>query len=156
MNPYQVAASKTTFTDRAERIREDSNLYDKTTLIFTPSSLTKFGKNGAYSFSQNIPLSGDLATVSTTLLTWLNQQLVSGEAVSQIVLESGGSVAATFTESTDEEGNVSIIPVTFRNLLNAAVSVTAEQGERTFSLSSESLPPNLRDSLLSTWASLDA
>jgi hypothetical protein len=125
------------------------------TLIFTPSSLTKFGKNGLYSYSQDIPLTGDLATVSTTLLTWLNDQLVSGEAVSQIVLESGGSVAATFTESTDEEGITSIVPTTFRNLLNAAVSVTATEGERTFSLSSESLPADLRDSLLLTWASLD-
>ena len=126
------------------------------TLIFTPSSLTKFGKNGAYSFSQDIPLVGDLASVSTTLLTWLSSELVTGEAVSQIVLESAGSVAATFTESTDEEGNVSSIPVTFRNTLNAAVSVTASEGERTFSLSSESLPHDLRDSLLATWASLDA
>jgi hypothetical protein len=126
------------------------------TLIFTPSSLTKYGQNGAYSYSQNIPLTGDLASVSTTLLTWLNDQLVSGEAVSQIVLESAGSVAATFTESTDEEGNVSSIPSTFRNTLNAAVSVTASEGERTFSLSSESLPADLRDSLLSTWAILDA
>ncbi len=125
------------------------------TLIFTPSSLTKYGKNGAYSYSQNIPLTGDLATVSTTLLTWLSSQLVEGEAVSQIVLESGGSVAATFTESTDEEGVTSIVPSTFRNTLNAAVSVTATEGERTFSLSSESLPADLRDSLLTTWATLD-
>jgi hypothetical protein len=125
------------------------------TLIFTPSALTKYGQNGAYSFSQDIPLSGDLASVSTTLLTWLNDQLVSGEAVSQIVLESGGAVPATFTESTDEEGITSIVPTTFRNLLNAAVSVSATEGERTFSLSSESLPPDLRDSLLATWASLD-
>ena len=126
------------------------------TLIFTPSSLTKFGQNGLYSYSQDIPLVGDLATVSTTLLTWLNEQLASGEAVSQIVLESGGSVPATFSESTDEEGVTSIVPVTSRNTLNAAVSVTATEGERTFSLSSESLPADLRDSLLSAWASLDA
>jgi hypothetical protein len=142
MNPYQVAASKTTFTERAERMREDSDLYDKTTLIFTPSSLTKYGRNGAYSFSQGIPLVGDLASVSTTLLTWLNEQLVNGETVSQIVLESGGSV------TMEDE--------TTRNTLNAAVSVNAEQGERTFSLTSESLPADLRDSLLSTWAILDA
>ena len=125
------------------------------TLIFTPSSLTKFGKNGAYSFSQDIPLVGDLASVSTTLLTWLSSELVTGEAVSQIVLESGGAVPSTFSESTDEEGNASIVPTSFRNLLNAAVSVSATEGERTFSLSSESLPPDLRDSLLATWASLD-
>ena len=125
------------------------------TLIFSPSSLTKFGKNGLYSFSQDIPLVGDLATVSTTLLTWLSSQLVEGESVSQIVMESGGSVASTFTESTDEEGVTSIVPVTFRPLLNAAVSVTAAQGERTFSISSELLPADLRDSLLTTWATLD-
>jgi hypothetical protein len=112
------------------------------TLIFTPSSLTKYGRNGAYSFSQDIPLVGDLATVSTTLLTWLASQLVFGEAVSQIVLESGGIV------TLDDEVS--------RNTLNAAVSVTATEGERTFSLTSESLPADMRDSLLSTWANLDA
>jgi hypothetical protein len=125
------------------------------TLIFTPSSLTKFSQNGAYSYSQNIPLVGDLAAVSTTLLTWLSSQLVEGEAVSQIVLESGGSIAGTFSESTDDEGNAISLPVTFRPLLNAAVSVTAAQGERTFSISSELLPSDLRDSLLTTWATLD-
>jgi hypothetical protein len=125
------------------------------TLIFTPSSLTKFGKTGAYSYSQDIPLVGDLASVSTTLLTWLSLQLEAGEAVSQIVLESAGSAAATLTESTDEEGNTSIVPSTFRNTLNAAVSVIAAKGERTFSLSSESLPADLRDSLLTTWATFD-
>jgi hypothetical protein len=125
------------------------------TLIFTPSSLTKFGQNGLYSYNQDIPLVGDLASVSATLLTWLSSQLVEGESVSQIVLESADSVPATFAVSTDEEGNVSSIPATFRNTLNAAVSVTAEQGERTFSLSSESLPADLRDGLLATWASLD-
>jgi len=111
------------------------------TLIFTPSSLTKFGKNGAYSFSQCISLVGDLATVSTTLLTWLSSQLVEGEAVSQIVMESGASVMQ------DDE--------TIRNTLNAAVSVTAAQGERTFSISSESLPSDLRSSLVATWATLE-
>jgi len=124
------------------------------TLIFTPSSLTKFGKNGAYSFSQDIPLSGDLANISKTLLTWLSSQLAEGESVSQIVLESGGSVVATFSESTDEEGNTFIVPTTFRNFLHAAISVTAIEGERTFLLSSESLPSDLRDSLLATWENL--
>jgi hypothetical protein len=125
------------------------------TLIFTPSSLTKFGQNGLYSYSQDIPLTGDLDSVSASLLTWLSSQLVEGEAVTQIVLESAGSVAATFSELTDEEGNVSSIPSTFRNLLNAAVSVTATEGERTFSLSSESLPADMRDSLLLTWVMLN-
>lgn len=124
------------------------------TLIFTPSSLTKFGTTGAYSFSQDIPLVGDLATVSASLLTWLSAQLEEGETVSQVVLESGGSVAATFSESTDEEGVTSIIPATFRNLLNAAVSVSAPLGQRTLSLSSESLPSDLREGLLAAWASL--
>ena len=111
------------------------------TLNFTPSSLTKFGKTGLYSFSQDIPLTGELATVSTTLLTWLSSQLIEGEAVSQIVLESGVSV------TMDDEAT--------RNTLNAAISVTAVQGERTFSISSELLPEDLRDSLLTTWATLD-
>jgi hypothetical protein len=81
-------------------------------------------------------------------------QLEAGETVSQVVLESGGSVAATFSESTDEEGVTSIVPATFRQLLHAAVSVSAVEGQRTFSISSESLPADLRDGLLSAWVSL--
>jgi hypothetical protein len=110
------------------------------TLIFTPSSLTKFGQSGAYSFSADIPLTGDLATVSASLLTWLNKQLVSGEAVSQIVLESGGSV------TMDDETTT-----TTRSTLIAAVSVTAPLGQRTFSVNSETLPADLRDGLLGAW-----
>ena len=110
------------------------------TLIFTPSSLTKFGTNGAYSFSQDIPLVGDLASVSASLLTWLSSQLAEGESVSQIVLESAGSI------NMDDES--------IRPSLNAAVSVTATEGQRTFSISSESLPADLRDGLLSAWVSL--
>ena len=97
-----------------------------------------------------------LPAVASVVFILLSSQLVEGESVSQIVLESGGSVPSTFTESTDEEGNAIIIPATFRNTLNAAVSVTAEQGERTFSLSSETLPDDLREGLLSAWASLDS
>lgn len=110
------------------------------TLIFTPSSLTKFGQNGAYSFSQDIPLSGDLATVSTSLLTWLSAQLEEGESVTQVVLEQAGSV------TLEDE--------TTRLTLNASVSVTAPLGQSTFSISSESLPADLREGLLSAWASL--
>lgn len=110
------------------------------TLIFTPTSLTKFGTNRAYSVSQDIPLAGDLATVSTSLLTWLGTQLEAGEAVSQVVLESSGSI--TLEDETS------------RPSLNAAVSVSAVEGQRTFSISSESLPDDLRDGLLSAWASL--
>jgi hypothetical protein len=110
------------------------------TLIFTPSSLTKFGTNGAYSYSQDIPLTGDLASVSASLLTWLSLQLEAGETVSQVVLESSGSI--TLEDETS------------RPSLNAAVSVTAPLGQRTFSISSESLPSDLRDGLLSAWVSL--
>ena len=125
------------------------------TLIFTPSSLKKFGQTGLYNFSQDIALVGDLASVTGSLLTWLTSQLSEGESVNQVVLESGGSVPATFSESTDKEGNAIRIPVTFRAVLNAAVSVTAPEGQRTFSISSESLPSDLRDGLLAAWASLD-
>ncbi len=107
------------------------------TLIFTSSSLKKFGTNGAYSFSQDIPLVGDLAIVSATLLTWLSSQISESEAVSQIVLESAGKVTLE-----DETSRIS---------LNAAVSVSAPLGQRTFSISSESLPADLRDGLLATW-----
>ncbi len=111
------------------------------TLIFTPSSITRFGTRAGYAFSESVDLSDtQFAELPSTLIAWLTGQLAEGESVSQVVLEETTSVAV------DE--------VTLRAAINAAVSVTAAQGQRTFSVSSESLPDDLRDGLLAAWAFL--
>jgi len=112
------------------------------TLIFTPSSITRFGSREGYAFSESVDLTDTpFAELPATLITWLTGQLADGESVSQVVLEETTSVAV------DE--------VTLRAVINAAVSVTAPQGQRTFSVSSEALPADLRDGLIAAWAFLD-
>lgn len=111
------------------------------TLIFTPSSITRFGTRGGYAFTEAVDLTETpFAELPATLIAWLTGQLAEGESVSQVVLEQGGAV------TLEDE--------TTRQTINAAVSVTAAQGQRTFSISSESLPSDLRDGLLAAWASL--
>ena len=130
------------------------------TLIFTPSSLTRYGVRAAYNFNELVDLSvTPFVDVPDGLLTWLQTQINDGESIVQIVLEVVGRVGVTFEKQTqfvsDSDGAFSSIevqvPVTFRDLLSAAVSVSAPQGSRTFTLSSESLPSELRDGLISAW-----
>jgi hypothetical protein len=111
------------------------------TLIFTPSSITRFGTRQGYAYSEAVDLSKTpYAELPATLITWLTTQLASGESVSQVVLEAAGQI-------TPEDGST-------RPVINAAVSVTAPLGQRTFAVSSESLPSDLCDSLLAAWQSL--
>jgi hypothetical protein len=113
------------------------------TLIFTPSTLTKYYQNGAYNATAAVDLSETpFASVPSSLIAWLETQLLEGESLDQVVFESSGQVPV------DVENE---IPVTFRDQLNAAISVTAPQGSRTFTLSSEELPIDLRDGLLAAW-----
>jgi len=135
------------------------------TLIFTPSSLTRYGVRAAYKFNELVDLSDtSFSEIPMSLLAWLNIQLAQGEIVTEIVLEVAGQVGVTFEKQiqfvTDSDGSVSSVdvqvPVTFRDLLSAAVSVSAPQGSRTFTLSSESLPSELRDGLLAAWKYVSA
>jgi hypothetical protein len=101
------------------------------TLIFTPSSITRFGTRDGYAFSDSVDLSETpFSELPATLIAWLTSQLADSESVSQVVLEQAGDV------------------------INAAVSVTAPLGQRTFAITSESLPVDLRDGLLAAWQSL--
>jgi hypothetical protein len=112
------------------------------TLIFTPSSITRFGTRYGYAYAEEVNLSETpFEGLPATLIAWLTSQLADSESVSQIVLEETTSVAV------DE--------VTLRMVINAAVSVTAPLGQRTFAVSSESLPTDLRDGLLAAWQSLN-
>lgn len=111
------------------------------TLIFTPTSITRFGTRGSYAFTEAVDLlTTPFAELPATLIAWLTGQLAEGESVSQVVLEQGGAV------TLEDE--------TTRQTINAAVSVTAPQGQRTFSVNSESLPSDLRDGLLAAWVAI--
>lgn len=123
------------------------------TLIFTPASITRFGVRSGYAFSEGVSLTETpFAELPATLIAWLGSQLAEGEAVSQVVLEQIGTIPTGWTEA-DEDGTQE--PTGYRTVINAAVSVTAAQGQRTFSVSSEALPADLRDGLLAAWVFLD-
>jgi hypothetical protein len=65
-------------------------------------------------------------------------------------------VATAYETQTDEDGNEIEVATAFRPTISAAVSVTAPLGSRTFVVSSESLPSELRDGLVAAWAALSA
>ena len=116
------------------------------TLIFSNSGLKRYFTKGIYAACEQVNLvSTPFKSVSDDLLAWLGTQVNEGEAVSQVVIEDGGKVETTEKVKGEE-------PIqTFRQLLNAAVSVTAQEGQRTFAISSETLPNDLRDGLISAW-----
>ena len=122
------------------------------TLRLSNNTLILYVTRQGYAAAEPVPLEGDIATVATTLLTWLSQQLLPQESLTDVILEASGQVATAFEASTDEEGNEIQIPTDFRPILSAAVSVRSSQGSRTFVLKSEQLPEDLRDSLLQAWA----
>jgi hypothetical protein len=117
-----------------------------TTLIFSNSGLKRYFTRGIYAACEQVNLvSTPFESVSDDLLAWLGTQVNDGEVVSQVVIEDGGKVETTEKVKGEE-------PIqTFRQALNAAVSVTAQEGQRTFAISSETLPAELRDGLIAAW-----
>jgi hypothetical protein len=135
------------------------------TLQVTNDKITGFFLNGGYATATPVDLSsGPFAALPATLLSWLGGQLSTDEAISDVMLEQGCPVATAFTTSTesitDPVGNTVTFstqaPTAWRDTLSAAVSVTAPLGQRTFAVSSESLPVDLRDGLLAAWQSLNS
>jgi hypothetical protein len=116
-------------------------------LLLQNNQLTRYAKSGEYATTTAIPLDGELATTAQTLLAWLQSQLVEGESVGQVFLEPDG-----FAGEMDEEGNAT----STRAKLSAAVTAHAAQGSRSVVFSSEALPAELRDGLLSAWAQIEA
>jgi hypothetical protein len=117
-----------------------------TTLIFTPFGLKRYFTRGIYAACEQVNLvSTPFESVSDDLLAWLGTQVNEGEVVSQVVIED--NCKAETTEKVKGEEPIQ----TFRQALNAAVSVTAQEGQRTFAISSETLPAELRDGLISAW-----
>jgi hypothetical protein len=126
------------------------------TLRLANQSLTRYVTRQGYAAAEQVPLDGDLGEVAAQLLAWLSAQLASGETLADVVLEASGQVATAYETQTDEDGNEIEVATAFRPTISAAVSVTAPLGSRTFVVSSESLPSELRDGLVAAWASLNS
>jgi hypothetical protein len=124
------------------------------TLRLANNSLTRYVQRSSYAAAEHVPLDGDLGEVAASLLAWLSAQLATGETLADVVLEQGGQVATAFETTTDEDGNEIEVATAFRPTISAAVSVTAPLGSRTFVVSSESLPDELRDGLVAAWQNL--
>lgn len=110
------------------------------TLILTPPSLTRFYNAEGYAKSSPVDLSNTpFQGVPNGLLVWLETQIEAGECISQVILEDAGRL-----ELPDD---------LVRKIINAAVSIDAQfgNGQRSIAISSESLPVELRDGMLSVW-----
>jgi hypothetical protein len=125
------------------------------TLRLSKNSLTRYVQRSGYAAAENVPLDGQLGEVAASLLAWLGAQLATGETLADVVLEASGQVATAYETQEDEDGNESQIATAFRPTISAAVSVTAPLGSRTFVVSSESLPDELRDGLVAAWEGLN-
>lgn len=123
-------------------------------LLLSNNALTRYSRSGEYATTTSIPLDGELATTAQTLLSWLQSQLVEGESVGQVFLEPDGT-HSDYETTVDAEGNESQIVTSFRPKLSAAVTAHAAQGSRSVVFSSESLPTELRDGLLSAWTAIE-
>jgi hypothetical protein len=126
------------------------------TLRLANNTLTRYVQRSGYAAAEQVPLVGDLGEVAASLLAWLGAQLAAGETLADVVLEQSGQVATAFETTTDEDGNETQVATAFRLTISAAVSVTAALGSRTFVVSSESLPSELRDGLVAAWGALEA
>jgi hypothetical protein len=126
------------------------------TLRLANNSLTRYVQRSGYAAAEQVPLDGPLGEVAASLLAWLGAQLATGETLADVVLEQSGQVATAFETQLDEDGNEVEVPTAYRPTISAAVSVTAALGSRTFVVSSESLPSELRDGLVAAWASLNS
>jgi hypothetical protein len=124
------------------------------TLRLANNTLTRYVTRSGYAAAEPVPLDGPLGEVAASLLAWLSAQLATGETLADVVLESSGQVATAFETQQDEDGNEIEVATAFRPTISAAVSVTAPLGSRTFVVSSESLPSELRDGLVTTWSHL--
>jgi hypothetical protein len=126
------------------------------TLRLSDNELTRYITRSGYAAAETVPLVGPLGEVAAQLLAWLGAQLATGETLADVVLEQSGQVATAFETQEDEDGNEVQVATAFRPTISAAVSVVAPLGSRTFVVSSESLPSELRDGLVAAWASLNS
>jgi hypothetical protein len=126
------------------------------TLRLSNQALTRYVTRSGYAAAEQVALDGDLGEVAASLLAWLGAQLAQGETLADVVLEASGQVATAYETQLDEDGNEVQVATAFRPTISAAVSVTAPLGSRTFVVSSEVLPEELRDGLVAAWGALEA
>jgi hypothetical protein len=126
------------------------------TLRLSNNTLVRYVQRSGYAAAENVPLDGDLGEVAASLLAWLGAQLAAGETLADVVLESSGQVATAYETQQDDDGNEIEVATEYRPSISAAVSVTAPLGSRTFVVSSEVLPEELRDGLVAAWGALEA
>jgi hypothetical protein len=126
------------------------------TLRLANQALTRYVTRSGYAAAEQVPLVGPLGEVAASLLAWLSAQLAAGETLADVVLEASGQVATAYETQLDEDGNEIEVATAFRPTISAAVSVTAALGSRTFVVSSEVLPSELRDGLVAAWGALEA
>jgi hypothetical protein len=126
------------------------------TLRLSNNSLTRYVDRQGYAAAEQVPLDGDLGEVAAQLLAWLGAQLATGETLADVVLEASGQVATAYETQEDDDDNEVEVATAFRPTISAAVSVTAPLGSRTFVVSSESLPSELRNGLVAAWGALEA
>lgn len=120
-------------------------------LLLSNNNLTRYSSDNDYATVTDIPLEGEIASIAQTLLAWLGQQLKEDESISQVLLEPNGQAVIGYEIQLDVEGNEMEVPSEYRPRLNAAITVDHPVGSRTFALSSEELPAELRDGLLASW-----
>jgi hypothetical protein len=125
------------------------------TLRLANNTLVRYVQRSGYAAAENVPLDGDLGEVAASLLAWLGAQLAAGETLADVVLEQSGQVATAYETQLDDDGNEIEVATEYRPSISAAVSVTAALGSRTFVVSSESLPDELRDGLVAAWQNLN-
>jgi hypothetical protein len=125
-------------------------------LLLSNNTLTQFFKSGEYAKTVNIPLDGALGVTASNLLAWLASQLNEGEQLDQVMLERSGEIGLNQHKIVGTDGFETTVPTAFRPSISAAVSVTAPLGSRTFVVSSESLPEELRDGLVAAWGALSS
>ena len=123
-------------------------------LLLSQNALTRYSKSGDYATTSSIPLDGELAVTAQTLLAWLQSQLVEGESVGQVFIEPDGT-HSDYETTVDAEGVESQVVTSSRAKLSAAVTAHAAAGSRSVVFSSEALPAELRDGLLSAWAAIE-
>jgi hypothetical protein len=87
-------------------------------------------------------------------VAWLQSQLTEDESVGQVFIEPDGT-HSDYETTVDAEGNESQSVTSSRAKLSAAVTAHAAAGSRSVVFSSESLPTELRDGLLSAWAVIE-
>jgi hypothetical protein len=125
------------------------------TLRLSNNALVRYITRSGYAAAESVPLDGPLGEVAASLLAWLSAQLAAGETLADVVLESSGQVATAYETQQDDDGNEIEVATAFRPTISAAVSVTAPLGSRTFVVSSEVLPEELRDGLVAAWEELN-